>query len=185
MEELLDELFSSLEALETKSSATLQFLKDRDHVTDEDLASYVEQAGKASNVRWRAARLRIMSLLASALENVEPADGKAEPADKSAEPVKSEGRATEESMSEAEGKAASVSSTASTSGESSDLPARTERAESPAGQQSGEPPVEKRAMVQTQKANPEAETAQKRRDSDRAAEQRPRKDLKSQKENAA
>lgn len=73
VEQLLDEMLSSLEDLETKAGATLQFLKDKGHATDKDLAPYLEQAGNASNVRWRAARLRMMSLLTSAMKSDEPA----------------------------------------------------------------------------------------------------------------
>jgi hypothetical protein len=75
-EEFLDELFSSLEAQETQSAAVLQFLKDHGNATDEQLAPYMEQASKASNVRWRAARLRLMSLLTSAVKSAEEASAK-------------------------------------------------------------------------------------------------------------
>jgi hypothetical protein len=71
LEELLDEMFSSLEDLETKAAATLLFLKGKGHATDQDLAPYLKQAGNASNVRWRAARLRMMSLLSSAVKSFE------------------------------------------------------------------------------------------------------------------
>jgi hypothetical protein len=63
MKEILNELFSHLERLETQSEAILQFLKEKKRVTDKQLAPYLEQAGNASNVKWRAARIRIEHLL--------------------------------------------------------------------------------------------------------------------------
>jgi hypothetical protein len=63
MKEVLNELFSHLERLETQNEAILQFLKEKKRVTDKQLAPYLEQAGNASNVKWRAARIRIDHLL--------------------------------------------------------------------------------------------------------------------------
>jgi hypothetical protein len=63
MKEVLNELFSHLERLETQSEAILQFLKEKKRVTDKQLAPYLEQASNASSVRWRAARVRIDHLL--------------------------------------------------------------------------------------------------------------------------
>jgi hypothetical protein len=63
IKEVFNELFSHLERLETQSEAILQFLKEKKRVTDKQLAPYLEQAGNASNVRWRAARIRIEHLL--------------------------------------------------------------------------------------------------------------------------
>jgi hypothetical protein len=63
MKEVLNELFSHLEKLETQTEAILQFLKEKKRVTDKQLAPYLEQAGNASNVKWRAARVRIDHLL--------------------------------------------------------------------------------------------------------------------------
>ena len=60
---ILDELFSSLEVLETQTAAILQFLKEKAGSSDEQLASYLEQAGKASSIRRRAARVRIDYLI--------------------------------------------------------------------------------------------------------------------------
>lgn len=66
--EILDELFSSLETLETRSAALLQFVKNKGLASEQELAPYFEQAANASSVRWRAARVRIEHLLASALK---------------------------------------------------------------------------------------------------------------------
>ena len=63
MKEILNELFSHLERLETQNEAILQFLKEKKRVTDKQLAPYLEQAGNASSVKWRAARVRINHLL--------------------------------------------------------------------------------------------------------------------------
>jgi hypothetical protein len=60
---ILDELFSSLEVLETQTAAVLQFLKERASASDEQLAPYLEQAGKASGIKRRAARVRIDYLI--------------------------------------------------------------------------------------------------------------------------
>jgi hypothetical protein len=65
---ILDELFSSLEALETQSGAMLQFLKDKGIAADNELVLYMEQAGMASSVKRRAARMRI-NYLVSAITN--------------------------------------------------------------------------------------------------------------------
>jgi chemotaxis protein histidine kinase CheA len=63
IEEILDELFSLLETLETQSLALTQFLKDQGIATDEKLAPYLDRAGNASSVKWRAARARMQYLL--------------------------------------------------------------------------------------------------------------------------
>ncbi|HKD79010.1 MAG TPA: hypothetical protein VKH81_04910 [Candidatus Angelobacter sp.] len=61
--EVLSELFRHLERLETQSTAISLFLKEQKHITDKQLAPYLERAGKASNVRWRAERVRMEYLL--------------------------------------------------------------------------------------------------------------------------
>ena len=69
--QLLDELFSALEDLETQSEGILQFLKDKGLATDQELAPYLDRAASASEVRWRAARLRMNALLAAAMKDAE------------------------------------------------------------------------------------------------------------------
>ncbi len=64
-QELLNALGSSLKSLETQHAALLQFLKDKGVLTDDQFAPYLEQAGKASSVRWRAAHVRLESLFSA------------------------------------------------------------------------------------------------------------------------
>ncbi len=70
-EGLLNELGSSLESLEAQHAALLQFLKDNGTVTDDQFAPYLAQAGKTSDVRWRAARIRLESLFSRERQNEE------------------------------------------------------------------------------------------------------------------
>src|ERR1700680_3457684 len=63
IKEILDELFSLLETLETQSLALTQFLKDQGIATEEKLAPYLDRAGNTSSVKWRAARARMQYLL--------------------------------------------------------------------------------------------------------------------------
>jgi hypothetical protein len=78
VQQIIDELLSSLEPLDTQTAGLLQFLKAKGIVTDEELAPYLEQAGNASNVRWLATRVRIRSLISSAMKAAEqPAETEA------------------------------------------------------------------------------------------------------------
>ncbi|MGH9513467.1 MAG: hypothetical protein ACRD2U_15155 [Terriglobales bacterium] len=67
-EQLINELFPYFEALQTQSEAIVQLLKDKGLTTDEKFAPYLEQAGKGSNVKWLAARVRIGHLLSAIAE---------------------------------------------------------------------------------------------------------------------
>jgi len=69
--EFLDELFSALEDLETQSAGVVQFLKDKGLASEAELAPYLEAAAEASEVRWRAARLRMDALLTAAIKDAE------------------------------------------------------------------------------------------------------------------
>jgi hypothetical protein len=79
VQEILHDVFSSMEALETQNTAILQFLKDKGIATDEELASHLEQAGNASSVRWRGVRVRADYLFASAIKAAEQAVEKESP----------------------------------------------------------------------------------------------------------
>ncbi|HTC48961.1 MAG TPA: hypothetical protein VK722_16675 [Candidatus Aquilonibacter sp.] len=71
VKQIFDELLSSLEPLETQNTALLQFLRAKGIASDNELAPFLEQAGNASNVRWRAMRVRIAALIASAMKPTE------------------------------------------------------------------------------------------------------------------
>lgn len=68
VQQIVDELLSSLEPLETQSSAVLQFLKAKGLATDEELAPFLDQAGNTANVRWLAVKVRIAALISSAMK---------------------------------------------------------------------------------------------------------------------
>jgi trichohyalin len=86
IQEVFNELFIHLEKLETMSEGILLYLKEKKRVTDKQLSPYMEQAGNASNVKWRAARVRVERLLtakdeeskAAASVNIRPEIAKAE-----------------------------------------------------------------------------------------------------------
>jgi hypothetical protein len=81
LQQVLDELFPALEAMESQGAAILQLLKDRDIVNEEDFAALREKAGNASSVRWLGTRLRVKHILEGASRAAEMAQEKrAQPA---------------------------------------------------------------------------------------------------------
>lgn len=64
IKQILSDLLPYFEALEAQSSAILRLLRDKQIANDEEVSRYLEQAGDASSVKWRAARVRMEHLLA-------------------------------------------------------------------------------------------------------------------------
>jgi hypothetical protein len=97
IKEILDELFSLLESLETQSLALTQFLKDQGIATDEKLTPYLGRAGNTSSVKWRAARARMQYLLSPVAKK---ADDEAKDKNKESETPQAEKQATEKQPTE-------------------------------------------------------------------------------------
>ena len=73
VQQIVAELLSSLEPLDTQTSALLHFLKAKGIATDDELAPFLEQAGNAANVRWRAMQVRTAALISNAMKSAEKA----------------------------------------------------------------------------------------------------------------
>jgi hypothetical protein len=95
IKEILDELFSLLESLETQSLALTQFLKDKGIATDKKLAPYLNRAGNASSVRWRAARARMQYLLSPVKKETNEKEKSKEPEASSADKPSADKPSTE------------------------------------------------------------------------------------------
>lgn len=65
---VFNDLFRHMEVLETQNAAILQLLKDKKLITEKKFSSYLDQAAVASDIKWRAARVRMEHLLANAPE---------------------------------------------------------------------------------------------------------------------
>jgi hypothetical protein len=73
--QIFNDLFRHLEVLETQNAAMLQFLKDKKVIKESQFDSYLEQAATATDVKWRAARVRMEHLFAEAPEpKVQPSE---------------------------------------------------------------------------------------------------------------
>ena len=101
IKEILNGLYSHLERLETQNTAILLFLKEKKRVTDKQLAPYLEQAGNAANVKWRAERVRMEYLLAQASEEIK-SDEKSEKESAASPEIKQETSGKEEQGQAAE-----------------------------------------------------------------------------------
>jgi hypothetical protein len=97
IKEILDELFSLLESLETQNLALTQFLKEQGIATDEKLAPYLDRAGNASSVKWRAARARMRYLLSPVAKKT---DDEVKDKNKESEQPQAEKQATEKQPTE-------------------------------------------------------------------------------------
>ena len=96
LKEVLSELFAILETQETNSTAVLQLLKDQGIASDEKLSTYLEQAGKASNVKWRAARMRMEYLLSPIQKETAGSDKSKQPVPKESQPPEAANKLEEE-----------------------------------------------------------------------------------------
>src|SRR5947208_2075058 len=64
--EIIEELASTFQKLETQSAALWEFVKEKGIAKEDNLEPYMERAAAASAVRWRATRVRMAHLFASA-----------------------------------------------------------------------------------------------------------------------
>ena len=85
IEEILDTLIPTFESIEAHSLAVLAFLKDKGLATDEQLKPYLQQAENASNVKWRATRVRMERLLSSLAKGSKAAEPKQKQRESNAE----------------------------------------------------------------------------------------------------
>jgi hypothetical protein len=125
-QQVFDELLPSLEALDTKCAALRQLLKDKGIAGDDEFAPYLEQAGNASSVRWRAARVRINHLLSTP----EAVGGR--PSTKSAEPAANTSPQKDAGQGEKDVQAAQKAPENATAGE--DVAANTQKYQNQPGQ---------------------------------------------------
>jgi hypothetical protein len=180
IKEVLNELFSHLERLETQSDAILQFLKEKKRVTDKQLAPYLEQAGNASNVRWRAVRIRIEHLLSSTEDKEKEIVVSKAPEIAMAEQKTNTAQATpaDDKQPEQADKSAAASADKQTEAEASQQP--SPKADAPTAQNASEPSSTKKEesshptemteeMAQREGAEPPPELSPEKKSSDKEA----------------
>ena len=161
--QLLEELFSSLEDLETQSAGVLQFLKDKGLASDSEIKPYLDAAAEASEVRWRAARLRMEALLWAAI-----ADTKRELEQQIEEREKAaKGKKEERAEKAEEEKREDTDSRTSAGGETKSSPQGAEKKSSAEGERESE--TSGKSSAQGAEMNKEPE-AQKKSDSEKKPE---------------
>jgi len=96
LKEVLSELFALLERQEANSTAVLQLLKDQGIASDQKLSTYLDQAGRASNVKWRAARMRMEYLLTPIQKETADKDKSKQAEPKEAQPPEVANKAEED-----------------------------------------------------------------------------------------
>ncbi|MGA7290021.1 MAG: hypothetical protein WBX02_18090, partial [Terriglobales bacterium] len=140
----------------------LQFLNDKEIAKKEEIASYLEEAGLASSVRWRAARARIEHLLSSAMKTMEKEAAKEPPkaneADKKNEHSQPSDDSRERKLQTTEAKKESVKETEAAKKHSADEKPEAERVAAVAKKDG----VNRRSGVQDDENNKtSADTAEK------------------------
>jgi hypothetical protein len=73
IDEILDDFASTFQASETRSLAIERFLKNKKIASEDELKPFLEEAGNASEIEWRATRLRLHHLFMSAIDAVQEA----------------------------------------------------------------------------------------------------------------
>ena len=83
LQAILSELFGLFETMETSNLAALRALTEKKIVSEDELKRLLDEAGNASSVKWRAARVRMEYLLTPVEKKKEEAGKRDAPNDKS------------------------------------------------------------------------------------------------------
>jgi hypothetical protein len=181
LKEIVNELLSSLESLEAQSAGVLEFLKSEKRGTGKKLAPFLEQAAEASNVRYRAARLRMERLFAE-LERQEEKAGEQSKEVELAAPQAKETEQAAQAKPEVQSEPAAVEGKRATPSEEKSSPAPAETADgSPAKvNPHGPEPVQRNATKAEERTDSTAsqpgDGANLARPSDKTASDQPKKD---------
>jgi hypothetical protein len=103
VQQILDEVFGSLEPLDAQCAAVVRFLKAKGLATEEEFAPFLAQAANAASVRWLGVRVRTAALIANAMRSAEDSSQ----GETSTSPTSPESQAQEETSGSAEQQAQS------------------------------------------------------------------------------